>query len=143
MTSPPPMRWSYSYYDGELSAPLYTISEPSPTGSGVSKLTLGYDTQGRVTSQQSSSGNLTTFKYGSSNTITKVFDKTGKLVDYRDYFFDAQQRGTGIGDAEGHRSIIQYGDPANPYKPTTVIQPDGKSAQYQYDAFGNVMKMTE
>ena len=148
----PSMRWAYAYYDGQLAAPLYTIAEPSPTGNGISTLSLGYDSNGRVTSQLSSSGNLTTFTYGFGNTITRIFDKNRKQVDFHIFYFDTLNRGTGIGDAEGHRSIITYEDTFNPYnnilpfnpdQPTSIMQPDGKMKELQYDKFGNLTQTRE
>ena len=136
-----PKKWGYSYM---LSYPyqfISTISQPNPNGSGSdSTWTMQYDLQGRISSQNDPMGNIYNFNYSNDHTLVTVYDPTGtKLIDSHSYFFDSQSRGTGSCDNEGHRTLIKYEDTANPYKPTTIIKPDGTSTTFQYDLYGNLL----
>ena len=57
--------------------------------------------------------------------------------------FDAQGRDTGTIDAANNATQISYGTSSLPNLPTSTIDRDGKTVTTSYDAFGNVLSVTD
>ena len=140
-TSNPAMRYSYDYIPYSSTSPfLSSITVPSPTGTGVATSTLQY-ASGRVVARVDA--NRTEYNYGTAGqTVVTVKDPMGNVVYQWTQYFNEFRRNTGTADANGKRVTIEYGDPANPGRPTRITERDGKVTTYTYDAYGNVLTVT-
>ncbi|NSW77857.1 MAG: RHS repeat protein [Chthonomonadetes bacterium] len=143
-TPNPPMRYSYGYVAYGTDKPLLSsITVPSPTGMGSATSTLQYS-NGRVVARVDASGNRTEYQYdltGQATTVT-VKDPAGNLVYRWIQKYTGSRCNAGTVDALGNQSTVEYNDPANPYRPTRIVDRDGKQTTYTYDAYGNVLTVT-
>ncbi|GBC94857.1 tRNA3(Ser)-specific nuclease WapA [bacterium HR16] len=143
-TPNPPMRYAYNYISFGSTTPLLSsISVPSPTGSGVATSTLQYS-NGRVVARIDANGNRTEYSYDVANHLTTVTVKNpqGNVVYTWTQKYNDSRANTGTIDAQGNQVTIEYNDPANPYRPTRIVDRDGKATTYTYDEFGNVLTVT-
>ncbi|GIV20399.1 MAG: hypothetical protein KatS3mg023_2150 [Armatimonadota bacterium] len=143
-TPNPPMRYLYNYVSFGSDKPLLSsISVPSPTGSGVATSTLQYR-NGRVVARVDANGNRTEYSYDVANHLTTVTVKNaaGNTVYTWTQKYNDSRANTGTIDAQGNQVTIEYNDLANPYRPTRIVDRDGKQTTYTYDQFGNVLTVT-
>lgn len=144
----PASRWTYNYTAFAGEPLLSSITVPSPTGTGNAVCQIKYDTStgdsiGRVTSTVDGNGNQRAYTYNVGSTIAQIKDKYNKIIQSWTQNFDSAQRDIGITDVVGHSTSIVYGDSANPNLPTNVTDRNGYKTQYTYDAFGNVLTITD
>lgn len=140
----PPDRLVYGYYAYNGDALLSTISQPSPTQTGMSTISLTYNaTTGRVVSQTDENGNQSVYTYNTSSTQVTVKDSADNTVQTWTQHFDERGRDIGIEDVENHRTTIEYEDARFPTKPTKVIDKDGKFVTKTYDDHGNTLTVTD
>lgn len=137
----PPPRWTFTYhtYSGQQ---LKTISAPSPTGVGVSTATIFYDDRGRVETSVDANGYQRWVTYGAGSSQVQVKTPAGALVMSWTQKSSASRRNTGTVDADNRSTSVEYNDPANPLRPTRVVDKNGKATSYTYDQFGNVLTIT-
>ena len=145
-TPNPPMRYAYNYISFGSTTPLLSsITVPSPTGSGVATSTLQYS-NGRVVARVDANGNRTEYSYDIANSLTTVTvkDPLGTTTVYTwTQKYNESRANTGTIDAQGNQVTIEYNDQANPYRPTRIVDRDGKVTTYTYDEFGNVRTVTD
>jgi RHS repeat-associated protein len=72
--------------------------------------------------------------------LTQVIDPQGNSVTL-DY--DSQHRLTGINDAIGQTTTLQYGNASNPLLVTGITDPFERSAQFAYDSNGRLESITD
>ncbi|MDP3391772.1 MAG: RHS repeat-associated core domain-containing protein [Methylococcaceae bacterium] len=134
---------SYAYYsaaDGQnLAHALKTTTLPQGEG-----MRFSYYLDGRVfRHQRHHNGTLlpetTTFRYQDFRRETVTVNERGFE---RRHSFDANGNPLRIVDEAGAAHTYSY-DPANPFNRLSETDPAGLSVQYQYDAVGNVIKMTQ
>lgn len=144
-TPNPPMRYTYNYVSFGSDKPLLSsITVPSPTGSGVATSTLQYR-NGRVAARVDANGNRTEYSYDLANRLTTVTvkDPSGTNTVYTwTQKYNESRANTGTIDAQGNQVTIEYNDQVNPYRPTRIVDRDGKVTTYTYDEFGNVLTVT-
>lgn len=140
-TSNPAARWTYTY-TADKGQQLNTITVPNPTGSGNSTATVNYDSNGRVSSLVDANGNQRVYTYNSGATLVQVKDLANNVLLSWAQKLNTSGLDTGITDAANHSTTIAYGDANNPLKPTSVTDRNGHIATYTYDAFGNVLTVT-
>lgn len=139
--SAPAARWGYTYSSSGHQQ-LTNITVPSPTGSGNSTATINYDTNGKVTSLVDANGNRRVYTFKEGSTLVQVKDAQHNVVSSWTQNFDGGVRDTGITNADGRSTLVEYNDPRNPSKPTRVVDRNGRATTYTFDQFGNVLTVT-
>ncbi len=131
-----PARYVYGYeshanIEGYHPSPfLHTISVPSPTGSGTSTATINYDPNTLfVSSLVDANGNTRTYKaVDYLHTKVTVTDAQGHVAYSYVGGFDNNMSRTSVTDGAGHLTSFEtYGDPNDPYRPSSVT--DGNASQ--------------
>ncbi|MFN8220707.1 MAG: hypothetical protein U0S12_11340 [Fimbriimonadales bacterium] len=149
--SNPPARFVYGYSNesnghSESIPTLHTISEPSPTGTGLSTTTLDYDSIGRVSLVTDGNGNKMDPVYASEGSAygTRIDykDPAGNLVEQYYMEFDAKMNLTQVRNDAGAivKTLLFQG--ANPYRPTTVKDAYNRTWTYSWDGYGNLLGST-
>lgn len=152
-TATPERHWTYGY-ETVLGQPhLHTVSVPNPTGATEdSTQTFNHDLQGRVSSVVDANNNQRCYTYEYQHyvdqTKVEVKNSSGTVEKWWVQHFDLENMNanTGISDAEGHRTYLMYNTDSTqcpcPYKPSLIMDANGKRALIEYDGFGNVTKIT-
>ena len=132
--------WQYDYLGGQLTS----VITANPGGSGVSSpATTQYDNYNRVTKLVDANGNQRAYTYNVGSTQVSVYDPANTLVQQWAQKYDASDADTGRIDSANHSTSIAYGDPANPRKPTQIINKNGQADNRTYDAFGDLLTVTD
>lgn len=140
-TSNPPARWNYTY-NADSGFQLNTVTVPGPTGTGNSTATINYNSAGKVSSLVDANGNQRIYTYNTGNTQIQVKDASNNTVLSWTQKLNTNNLDTGITDAANHSTTVSYTDSANPLKPTSMTDRNGRVTAYTYDSFGNVLTVT-
>ncbi len=103
-------------------------------------ITIGYSaTTQQVESMKDGEKPPASIQYNITPNVTQVTDPRGKIFSYtHDAFKLTAQQGQG----EANPARFVYGNPLNFTKPTHTEDKMGYSTDYEYDAMGNVKKIT-
>jgi RHS repeat-associated protein len=117
-------------------ADRYLTSITYPKGNTVA---FQYDEAKRVNSIQAGDDPASRIRYNPSPNMTEVTDPQNHVfqLSYNDFRLASAKNLT-----ETTPEIIEYNDSLNPSKPTRLVDKKGNQTQYQYDAFGNVTRIT-
>lgn len=146
-TANPPDRYAYGYQNvsnGENTEAvpfLHTITVPSPTGTGNATATINYATNGTcaVTSLVDANGNSRNYSAtDQTHTLVTVKNAAGATVYSYTSNFDANMNSAGYTNGAGvYQHLATYGDANDPYRPSQVVNANGNTSSYYWDAFGN------
>lgn len=146
------MRYRHTYLEldnGEgLGIPfLQTLSQPSPTGSGLSTRTFNYTSQGYIDNIVDGNGNRMVFTQGTGNTTqVSVKDPQGNVVRSWSESFDNVMNGTGTANASGQtKTVLAFADGNAPFQPSSITKYTAAGTRvwnFTYDHFGNVLTAT-
>lgn len=134
----PPAAASFGYADVQSRSLLNSITVPSPTGTGTSVTSIAYDTTGKTQSATDANGNKKVYTYNSGSTFIEVKDPANVTVYSYTQKYDSQRRNSGMIDAVGNSTLVEYTDPTNPYGATRYTDREGRLTQTSYDSFGNI-----
>lgn len=145
-TSTPPSKaiYGYSATAARSAGILSSVVVPSPAGgSATSTANMNYDSAtSKVQSLVDAHGNTVAYTYAANSTLVQHKDSLGVVALQYTQKFDSAQRDSGITDALGKSTLIEYLDSSNPTRPTKVTDRDGRITQMAYDAFGNQTSVT-
>lgn len=116
-------------YDGEHR--VETVTDPS----GVTFVANSYDSQGRVQSQVNGRDETVSLRYAGDHTVV-----TDALGHETYYFFDAERRLTGVEDALGQTTSIEY-DAADQIVSHT--NGAGEKTTFTYDVYSHLLTATD
>lgn len=145
----PPAHYTYGYqtFGSPSGSYLTSVSFLSPAGSGTSTQHVNYDTStGKVSSLVDANGNQHCFSYDYNNGTTVQVKNESNVVEkqWMENFDPANENiSTGVTDAKGYCTSLDYGDSNNPSLPTSVFDKTGKKTVFTYDSFGNVTQATD
>ncbi|BBD63171.1 YD repeat-containing protein (plasmid) [Nostoc sp. HK-01] len=125
---------NYSY---DAVGRLQTLTD----GAGKTIISYEYDPVGRLSKETNGNGTYTTYEYckcGQPNHIVN-YNSDGTVNSRFDYTYDDVGRRTSMTTLEG---TFEYGYDATGQL-TTVVTPDNRIIQYQYDAAGNRIGVTD
>jgi RHS repeat-associated protein len=110
-------------------------------GAGQNIISYDYDSAGRLTKETNGNGTYTTYEYDSQSQLTRLINyQVNNTVNSRfEYAYDNLGRRTSMTTLEG---TFQYGYDAIGQL-TSVVMPTGRTLQYQYDAAGNRLGVTD
>jgi RHS repeat-associated protein len=151
-TSSPPSRWTYAYTnvsngEGTEAVPFLTgITVPSPTGTGNATATIAYTPNTcYVSSVTDANGNQRVYTAVGAN-ITRVDVKNpgGTIVYSYTVTFNGNMSPTGRTDGTNtnYVSTEYYSDPNDPYKPSSVVDGNGRTTSFTWDQYGNMLTRT-
>ncbi len=108
---------------------------------GQSIISYDYDSAGRLTKETNGNGTYTTYQYDQQSQLTQLINyKANNTVNSKfEYVYDNLGRRTSITTLEG---TFQYGYDATGQL-TSVITPTNRTINYQYDAAGNRIGVTD
>lgn len=106
---------------------------------------------GRVAWTRDGTGAVTSYRYNTAGLVTQVLDASGIATTWTysgtpavDVASVARPLLAPDGTVAATRTTTYvHGDPAHPEDVTTVVDPRGKSWDYEYDAAGNVTRLTD
>jgi RHS repeat-associated protein len=110
-------------------------------GTGQSIISYDYDSAGRLTKETNGNGTYTTYQYDLQSQLTQLINyKADNTVNSKfEYAYDNLGRRTSMTTLEG---IFQYGYDATGQL-TSVVTPTNRTINYQYDAAGNRIGVTD
>lgn len=134
---------TYGYQVVDHQPVLQTVQVPSPTGTGQSTTTIATNSANlKVSSITDANGNQTVFTYAPTSALVETKNSSGTLVASVTHKFDTLGRDTGIIDAAGNSTSIEYQSSTNPLRPTRITDRDGRVLLMTYDNFGNLTSKT-
>jgi RHS repeat-associated protein len=140
-------QWSYSYTAVNNWTLLASTSQPDPRpgndGSQMLSNSIIYDGQGRVSTFTDANGNVHQYQYPANAPTSVTFKAAGaqqtSAVDPNySQLLGSFNNMTGTMDRVGNSDQIQYGDPQNPYLPTSYINRNNQMVTASYDGYGNL-----
>jgi RHS repeat-associated protein len=117
-----------------------------------------YDARGNVTRRVDTAGGVTTYQYNASNSVTQTVDPMGRTTRFAytgtnnlsaltntvgsvsSFTYDAAGKLLTSRDFNGNVTTYEYTGGGS--QPTRIINPDGSSRTFQYNAFGQVTRQT-
>jgi RHS repeat-associated protein len=110
-------------------------------GTAQNIISYDYDSAGRLTKETNGNGTYTTYEYDQQSQLTKLINyKANNTVNSKfEYTYDNLGRRTTMTTLEG---IFKYGYDATGQL-TSVITPTNRTINYQYDAAGNRIAVTD
>ena len=142
----PPARETYEYETVGSWPRMTGIIAPSPTGSGTSRESIVYDpATERVVSLIDAGNNVHSFDYEYLNaTSVQARNSIGQVEDQwtQNFSMDTCCSASGSSDAAGQCVALEYGDWANPTRPSLVWDKKGRKTSIAYDAYGNITQVT-
>ncbi|QJB44053.1 putative Ig domain-containing protein [Dolichospermum flos-aquae] len=110
-------------------------------GTGQSIISYDYDSAGRLTKETNGNGTYTTYQYDLQSQLTQLINyKADNTVNSKfEYAYDNLGRRNSMTTLEG---IFQYGYDATGQL-TSVVTPTNRTINYQYDAAGNRIGVTD
>jgi RHS repeat-associated protein len=110
-------------------------------GTGQSIISYDYDSAGRLTKETNGNGTYTTYQYDQQSQLTQLINyKANNTVNSKfEYAYDNLGRRTSMTTLEG---TFQYGYDATGQL-TSVVTPTNRTINYQYDAAGNRIGVTD
>ena len=108
---------------------------------GQTIISYEYDSASRLTKETNGNGTYTTYQYDLQSQLTSLtnFKADNTVNSQFDYTYDKLGLRTSMTTLEG---IFQYGYDANGQL-TSVVTPDNRTINYQYDAAGNRIGVTD
>ncbi len=129
-------QWNYGYGAVGGWTLLNSVGSPDPTNPAqINSHSINYNGDGTVASLVDANNNVRNYSYGASTTVQLV-GPDGEALRY-DQHFGALNNDAGTTDAAGNSDSLAYGDPGNPYLPTTYTNRNNQHVDATYDAFGN------
>jgi RHS repeat-associated protein len=116
--------------------PLNQLVALSRNSANLAKLT--YDERGNISAILKANGTYTAYEYNDANLLKSIknFDKTGSVLNYFIYSYDANGNITSV-ETESGTITYQY-DALNQLIEETLL--DGTTITYEYDSVGNRTK---
>ena len=110
-------------------------------GTGQSIISYDYDSAGSLTKETNGNGTYTTYQYDQQSQLTQLINyKADNTVNSKfEYAYDNLGRRTSMTTLEG---TFQYGYDATGQL-TSVVTPTNRTINYQYDAAGNRIGVTD
>lgn len=125
---------------------LMRVITPSPTGNGTSLFEIHYDpTNVAVASVVDANGNIHSYtNLDNAHTKVTTTDPTGNVVYSYTVGFNVYQTQTSLTDGTNNTLVWQanFGDPHDPFHPSTTQDGNGNVTSYAYDSFGNLLSKT-